>query len=67
MTAINPAGDSRQGFLVRGGFCDQFPQPSQSTDENVLTLNVHQRRIAHQAVVGALGLPHAPAERVLGI
>jgi phage baseplate assembly protein gpV len=37
MTAINPAGDSRQGFLVRGGFCDQFPQPSQSLDENVFS------------------------------
>lgn len=37
VTAINPNGDVRQGFLVRGGFSDQNPAPSQNLDENVFT------------------------------
>lgn len=37
VTAINPGGDSRQGFLVRGGFSDQNPAPSSNLDENVFT------------------------------
>lgn len=35
MTAINPGGDPRQGFLIQGGFTDQFKAPSQSLDETV--------------------------------
>jgi phage baseplate assembly protein gpV len=37
VTAINPGGDARQGFLVRGGYSDQNPSPSSSLDENVFT------------------------------
>lgn len=37
VTAINPNGDFRQGFLVRGGFSDQNPSPSQNLAENVFT------------------------------
>lgn len=33
---INPEGDPRQGVLLRGGFSDSNPPPSQSLDENVL-------------------------------
>ena len=33
---INPGGDPRQGVLLRGGFSDQNPPPSQSLDENIL-------------------------------
>lgn len=33
---INPNGDPRQGMLLRGGFSDQNPPPSESLDENVL-------------------------------
>lgn len=33
---INPGGDPRQGVLLRGGFSDDNPPPSQSLDENVL-------------------------------
>ncbi|GHA13375.1 hypothetical protein GCM10007989_04970 [Devosia pacifica] len=32
---INPDGDPRQGILLRGGFSDLNPPPSQSLDENV--------------------------------
>lgn len=35
VTAINPGGDFRQGFLMRGGFSDQNPSPSSNLDENV--------------------------------
>lgn len=31
---INPGGDPRQGVLLRGGFSDDNPQPSESLDEN---------------------------------
>lgn len=31
---INPGGDPRRGVLLRGGFSDQNPPPSQSLDEN---------------------------------
>lgn len=34
---VTPPGDTRQGFLVRGGFSDKNPQPSENTDENVFT------------------------------
>jgi phage baseplate assembly protein gpV len=34
---INPNGDARQGVLIRGGFSDADPPPSQSLDENVLS------------------------------
>lgn len=33
---INPGGDPRRGVLLRGGFSDGNPPPSQSLDENVL-------------------------------
>lgn len=33
---INPGGDPRRGVLLRGGFSDANPPPSQSLDENVL-------------------------------
>lgn len=32
---INPDGDPRQGVLLRGGFSDQNPPPSESLEENV--------------------------------
>ena len=32
---INPGGDPRQGVLLRGGFSDGNPPPSQSLSENV--------------------------------
>jgi hypothetical protein len=32
---INPGGDPRQGILLRGGFSDANPPPSQSLGENV--------------------------------
>lgn len=32
---INPGGDPRQGFLVRSGYSDQHPAPSQDLDANV--------------------------------
>lgn len=38
VTSINPGGDPRQGFLVRGGFGGQFAQPSESLDESVREL-----------------------------
>lgn len=31
---INPGGDPRQGVLLRGGFSDANPPPSESLDEN---------------------------------
>ncbi len=34
---INPNGDARQGVLIRGGFSDANPAPSQSLNENVLS------------------------------
>lgn len=34
---VNPTGDPRQGFLLRGGFSGQNPAPSQNLDENVYT------------------------------
>ncbi|GGF38242.1 hypothetical protein GCM10011321_31500 [Youhaiella tibetensis] len=33
---MNPGGDPRQGVLLRGGFSDVNPPPSQSLDENVI-------------------------------
>lgn len=33
---INPGGDPRRGVLLRGGFSDANPPPSQSLDENKL-------------------------------
>lgn len=39
VTALNPGGDPRQGFLVRGGFSDRFAQPSSSLDETVRSLH----------------------------
>lgn len=33
---IQPGGDPRRGVLLRGGFSDQNPPPSQSLDENKL-------------------------------
>lgn len=38
VTSINPGGDPRQGFLVRGGFGGQFAQPSENLDESVREL-----------------------------
>lgn len=32
---LNPGGDPRQGILLRGGFSDQNPPPSQDLGENV--------------------------------
>ena len=34
---INPGGDPRRGVLIRGGFSDANPAPSQSLDENRLS------------------------------
>ena len=32
---MTPPGDNRQGILLRGGFTDQYKQPSQNMQENV--------------------------------
>lgn len=37
VTAINPGGDFRQGFLVRGGFSDQNPRPAFELTQNGFT------------------------------
>lgn len=34
---LNPVGDPRQGVLLRAGFSDENPPPSQSLEENVFT------------------------------
>ena len=34
---INPGGDPRRGVLLRGGFSDENPPPSQSLDENMFS------------------------------
>ena len=34
---INPGGDARQGVLLRGGFSDANPAPSESLDENMFS------------------------------
>ena len=34
---LNPGGDPRRGVLLRGGFSDANPAPSQSLDENLLS------------------------------
>jgi phage baseplate assembly protein gpV len=44
VTAINPGGDPQKGFLIRGGFSDQFQQPSQSLDETVFDFHKGKRR-----------------------
>jgi hypothetical protein len=36
---INPGGDARRGVLLRGGFSDENPPPSQSLEENVYSFN----------------------------
>lgn len=33
---ISPTGEPGQGFILRGGFSDQFTQPSSNPDEDVL-------------------------------
>lgn len=35
VTAINPGGDPRQGFLVRGGYSEGHPSPNADMEANV--------------------------------
>lgn len=32
---VNPTGDPRQGFLIRGGYSDAYPSPNDDMDANV--------------------------------
>ena len=56
VTSINPTGDPRQGFLIRGGFSDGNPQPSQNLQENVFAFgNVRIEVVAGGVKVTAGG------------
>lgn len=48
---INPDGDPRQGILLRGGFSDQNPPPSQSLGENRFSFGGVTITIAEGGVV----------------
>lgn len=48
---INPTGDPRQGVLLRGGFSDQNPPPSQSLSENVFVFGGVKITIAEDGSV----------------
>lgn len=65
VTAVNPGGDPRQGFLVRGGFSDQNPQPSASLAENVFTdgdLRIEAASGRFKMTVGSSVIELSPGE-----
>ena len=49
--ALHPSGDARQGYILRGGFSDQNKQPSEKTDENVVTFGKFRMVMAESGVV----------------
>lgn len=65
---VTPPGDTRQGFLVRGGFSDQNPQPSENTNENVFTFGQVKIEIRDAEVIVSLGgtsLTMTPSKAVI--
>jgi phage baseplate assembly protein gpV len=55
VTAINPGGDFRQGFLVRGGFSDQNPKPGFELTQNGFTFGNVRVEIADGSLKLSIG------------
>lgn len=55
VTAINPGGDFRQGFLVRGGFGGQNERPSFELTQNGFTFGGVRIEIADNSLKIAIG------------
>lgn len=55
VTSINPTGDPRQGFLIRGGFSDQNAAPSQAMNESVFTIGDVRITVKNGSIEASVG------------